>query len=54
MYNRIIIECFSVGENGQKNVTTKDLFVAYLLSELSGKQNESAYRNALEDFKTAI
>ena len=48
------MECFSVNEKGVKNVTTKDLFVAYLLTEISGNQSETAYRKALEDFRTAI
>lgn len=37
-----------------RQVTTKDLFVAYLLNEISGNQSESAYRKALEDFRTAF
>lgn len=47
VYNKIIVECFSINEKGAKQVTTKDLFVAYLLNELAGNQSESAYRKAL-------
>ena len=54
VYNKIIVECYSLNEEGKKVVTTKDLFIAYLLNEMEGNQGEVAYRRALDDFKTAI
>ena len=54
VYNKIIVECYSVNEEGAKCVTTKDLFIAYFLNEIEGNQGEVAYRRALDDFKTAI
>jgi pterin-4a-carbinolamine dehydratase len=47
VYNKIIVECYSINEKGNKQVTTKDLFVAYLLNQLGGNQGEDAYRKAL-------
>lgn len=34
VYNKIIVECYSINENGEKYVTTRDLFIAYYLNEL--------------------
>lgn len=34
VYNKIVVECFSVDEEGNKCVTTKDLFIAYFLNEI--------------------
>ena len=54
VYNKILVECYTLNENGVKCVTTKDLFIAYFLNEIEGNQGEVAYRRALDDFKTAI
>ena len=34
VYNKVIVECYSVNESGNRCITTKDLFMAYLLNEL--------------------
>lgn len=54
VYNKVVVECFTINEEGNKCVTTKDLFMAYFLNEIEGNQGEVAYRRALDDFRTAI
>lgn len=54
VYNKIVVECYSTTEEGNKVVTTKDLFMAYYLNEIEGNQGNVAYRRALDDFRTAV
>lgn len=54
VYNKIIIECYSINQKGNKNVTSKDLFIGYLLNQLDGNSEQKAYKKALDDFRNAV
>jgi pterin-4a-carbinolamine dehydratase len=37
VYNKVIVKCYTE-KDGQKVITSKDLFMAFLLNELEGNQ----------------
>lgn len=53
MYNKIVVRCYTE-EASKEIITTKDLFMAFLINEMSGNQSELAYKRALEEFNNAV
>jgi pterin-4a-carbinolamine dehydratase len=49
VYNKVVVKCYTE-KDGKKFITTKDLFMSFLLNELEGNQQNVAYSRAIDAF----